>query len=115
MRTLSLRLVGGRTSALVLATMGPALPLVFPSASPAVLDSARKYLAIVVPFLPAAFLGTYPELGALNVMRLGTPSSAIVSAVPPKTDTVTAYGSPTPVARTAVGNSSAFTTALIEV
>src|SRR5437773_10496096 len=40
---------------------------------------------------------------------------AIDSAVPPNIDTVTAYGRPTPVARTLVGKSSAFTTALIDV
>src|SRR5262245_1654211 len=40
---------------------------------------------------------------------------AIDSAVPPKMDTVTAYGRPTPVARTLVGNNSALTTALIDV
>ncbi len=40
----------------VLAAMGPVLPLIFPSASAAVLDNARRYLAIVLPFLPAAFL-----------------------------------------------------------
>ena len=33
----------------------------------------------------------------------------------PKIDTVTAYGTATPVARILVGNSSAFTTALIDV
>lgn len=43
-------------TAIVLATMGPVLPLVFPSASSAVLESASKYLAIVLPCLPAAFL-----------------------------------------------------------
>ena len=31
--------------------------------------------------LPAIFVTTYPELGALNVMRLHTPQSAILSAV----------------------------------
>ena len=36
-----------------------------------------KYFAI----LPAAFVAVYPELGALNVMRLATPQSAILSAV----------------------------------
>jgi K+-transporting ATPase ATPase B chain len=36
-----------------------------------------KYFAII----PAAFATTYPALGALNVMGLATPSSAILSAV----------------------------------
>ena len=36
-----------------------------------------KYFAII----PAAFVATYPQLGALNVMRLASPSSAILSAV----------------------------------
>src|SRR5262245_2617026 len=41
--------------------------------------------------------------------------SAIDSAGPPKMDVVIAKGRPTPVARTLVGNSSALTTALIDV
>ena len=36
-----------------------------------------KYFAII----PAAFAVTYPSLDRLNVMRLATPSSAIMSAV----------------------------------
>jgi K+-transporting ATPase ATPase B chain len=40
-------------------------------------NDVAKYFAI----LPAAFAATYPALGALNVMRLETPSSAILSAV----------------------------------
>ncbi|HJX38907.1 MAG TPA: potassium-transporting ATPase subunit B, partial [Anaerolineae bacterium] len=36
-----------------------------------------KYFAII----PAAFAGTYPALSALNIMRLATPQSAILSAV----------------------------------
>ena len=36
-----------------------------------------KYFAII----PAAFATTYPALGALNVTRLATPESAILSAV----------------------------------
>jgi K+-transporting ATPase ATPase B chain len=36
-----------------------------------------KYFAII----PAAFATTYPALGALNVMGLATPQSAILSAV----------------------------------
>jgi K+-transporting ATPase ATPase B chain len=40
-------------------------------------NDVAKYFAI----LPAAFATTYPALGALNVMRLATPSSAVMSAV----------------------------------
>jgi K+-transporting ATPase ATPase B chain len=40
-------------------------------------NDVAKYFAI----LPAAFATTYPQLNALNVMGLGTPSSAILSAV----------------------------------
>jgi K+-transporting ATPase ATPase B chain len=40
-------------------------------------NDVAKYFAI----LPAMFLATYPALGALNVMRLGSPQSAILSAV----------------------------------
>jgi K+-transporting ATPase ATPase B chain len=40
-------------------------------------NDIAKYFAIV----PAAFVGTYPALGALNVMGLATPQSAILSAV----------------------------------
>ncbi len=40
-------------------------------------NDVAKYFAI----LPALFLATYPELGALNVMRLSSPQSAILSAV----------------------------------
>jgi K+-transporting ATPase ATPase B chain len=40
-------------------------------------NDVAKYLAII----PAAFATTYPALGALNVMHLATPSSAIMSAV----------------------------------
>ena len=36
-----------------------------------------KYFAII----PAIFVSTYPQLGALNVMQLGSPNSAILSAV----------------------------------
>jgi K+-transporting ATPase ATPase B chain len=36
-----------------------------------------KYFAI----LPALFVATYPELGALNIMHLASPQSAILSAV----------------------------------
>ena len=36
-----------------------------------------KYFAI----LPAAFAGTYPALKALDVMRLTSPNSAVLSAV----------------------------------
>jgi K+-transporting ATPase ATPase B chain len=40
-------------------------------------NDVSKYFAII----PAAFVGTYPALGALNIMRLHTPESAILSAV----------------------------------
>ena len=40
-------------------------------------NDIAKYFAII----PALFLVTYPELGALNIMRLSTPESAILSAV----------------------------------
>jgi K+-transporting ATPase ATPase B chain len=40
-------------------------------------NDVAKYFAII----PAAFASTYPQLGALNVMGLASPSSAILSAV----------------------------------
>ena len=40
-------------------------------------NDIAKYFAIV----PAAFVATYPQLEALNVMRLASPASAILSAV----------------------------------
>jgi K+-transporting ATPase ATPase B chain len=40
-------------------------------------NDVAKYFAII----PAAFATTYPALGVLNVMRLATPESAILSAV----------------------------------
>ena len=40
-------------------------------------NDVAKYFAII----PAAFAATYPQLQALNVMRLATPQSAILSAV----------------------------------
>ncbi|MDR7334144.1 potassium-transporting ATPase subunit KdpB [Roseateles asaccharophilus] len=40
-------------------------------------NDLAKYFAV----LPAAFVSTYPQLGALNVMQLHSPSSAILSAV----------------------------------
>jgi K+-transporting ATPase ATPase B chain len=40
-------------------------------------NDVAKYVAII----PAAFVSTYPQLGALNVMHLGSPVSAILSAV----------------------------------
>ena len=40
-------------------------------------NDVAKYFAII----PAAFTVTYPQLGALNVMQLATPASAILSAV----------------------------------
>ncbi len=42
-----------------------------------VANDIAKYFAII----PAAFATTYPALGALNVMRLASPQSAIMSAV----------------------------------
>ena len=42
-----------------------------------VANDVAKYFAIV----PAAFVATYPQLGALNVMQLTSPNSAILSAV----------------------------------
>jgi K+-transporting ATPase ATPase B chain len=39
-------------------------------------NDVAKYFAIV----PAAFVATYPQLGALNVMQLASPNSAILSA-----------------------------------
>ncbi len=42
-----------------------------------VANDVAKYFAII----PAMFAVAYPELGALNVMRLATPESAILSAV----------------------------------
>jgi len=40
-------------------------------------NDVAKYFAII----PAIFVAAYPELGALNVMRLATPHSAVLSAV----------------------------------
>ncbi len=40
-------------------------------------NDVSKYFAII----PAAFVGIYPALGALNIMHLATPTSAILSAV----------------------------------
>ncbi|MBI5268073.1 MAG: potassium-transporting ATPase subunit KdpB [Burkholderiales bacterium] len=40
-------------------------------------NDIAKYFAII----PAAFVATYPQLGALNVMQLASPTSAILSAV----------------------------------
>jgi K+-transporting ATPase ATPase B chain len=40
-------------------------------------NDVAKYFAII----PAAFVATYPQLEALNVMHLSSPSSAILSAV----------------------------------
>lgn len=40
-------------------------------------NDLAKYFAV----LPAAFVSTYPQLSALNVMRLASPNSAILSAV----------------------------------
>jgi K+-transporting ATPase ATPase B chain len=40
-------------------------------------NDVAKYFAII----PAMFVAFYPELDALNIMRLGTPQSAILSAI----------------------------------
>jgi K+-transporting ATPase ATPase B chain len=40
-------------------------------------NDVAKYFAII----PAAFVTTYPQLGALNVMHLASPNSAVLSAV----------------------------------
>jgi K+-transporting ATPase ATPase B chain len=40
-------------------------------------NDVSKYFAII----PAAFASTYPSLLALNLMRLATPESAVLSAV----------------------------------
>jgi K+-transporting ATPase ATPase B chain len=40
-------------------------------------NDVAKYFAI----LPAMFMGAYPGLAALNIMRLTSPTSAILSAV----------------------------------
>jgi len=40
-------------------------------------NDIAKYFAII----PAAFVGTYPQLKALDIMQLSSPSSAIMSAV----------------------------------
>jgi K+-transporting ATPase ATPase B chain len=40
-------------------------------------NDVAKYFAII----PAAFVGTYPALGVLNIMGLATPRSAVLSAV----------------------------------
>jgi K+-transporting ATPase ATPase B chain len=40
-------------------------------------NDVAKYFAII----PAIFVSTYPQLSALNVMRLASPSSAILAAV----------------------------------
>ncbi|PKO16078.1 MAG: K(+)-transporting ATPase subunit B [Chloroflexi bacterium HGW-Chloroflexi-10] len=40
-------------------------------------NDVSKYFAII----PAAFVSIYPQLGALNIMQLATPESAILSAV----------------------------------
>jgi K+-transporting ATPase ATPase B chain len=40
-------------------------------------NDVAKYFAII----PAMFMGTYPALGALNIMGLRNPQSAVLSAV----------------------------------
>jgi K+-transporting ATPase ATPase B chain len=40
-------------------------------------NDVSKYFAII----PAAFVATYPQLGALDIMRLHSPATAVLSAV----------------------------------
>jgi K+-transporting ATPase ATPase B chain len=40
-------------------------------------NDVAKYFAII----PAMFILAFPQLGVLNIMRLGTPESAILAAV----------------------------------
>ena len=40
-------------------------------------NDVAKYFAII----PAMFIAFYPQLQSLNIMRLGTPESAILSAI----------------------------------
>jgi len=40
-------------------------------------NDVAKYFAII----PAMFVGVFPELETLNIMKLGSPNSAILSAV----------------------------------
>ena len=40
-------------------------------------NDVAKYFAII----PALFVATYPQLGALNIMKLHSPESAVLSAV----------------------------------
>jgi K+-transporting ATPase ATPase B chain len=40
-------------------------------------NDVSKYFAII----PAAFVATYPQLGALDIMRLHSPTTAVLSAV----------------------------------
>ena len=40
-------------------------------------NDVAKYFAI----LPAMFIGVFPGLAALNIMKLGSPNSAVLSAV----------------------------------
>jgi K+-transporting ATPase ATPase B chain len=42
-----------------------------------VANDIAKYFAII----PAAFIATYPQLSALNIMQLASPNSAVLSAV----------------------------------
>ncbi|MFM2247851.1 MAG: potassium-transporting ATPase, subunit, partial [Pseudomonadota bacterium] len=42
-----------------------------------VANDVAKYFVII----PAAFVTTYPALGALDLLRLGSPTSAVLSAV----------------------------------
>jgi K+-transporting ATPase ATPase B chain len=40
-------------------------------------NDVAKYFAMI----PAMFIAFYPQLGALNIMQLGNPQSAILSAI----------------------------------
>src|SRR5665213_2575174 len=60
----------------------PCRPARRPRAKPAtwsisIPNDVAKYFAII----PAIFLAFYPQLAVLNVMRLATPQSAILSAI----------------------------------
>ena len=44
-------------------------------------EVAARHYELIVGIIPAAFASTYPALGMLNIMRLATPQSAILSAV----------------------------------
>ena len=56
------------------ALLRPALTLL---AAFSIANDVAKYFAII----PAAFAATYPALDAINIMRLHSPESAVLSAV----------------------------------